>query len=200
MVLLRSFVNPFKFSLVNFATTGATSSQMFPLLWEGINICELNSLKLLAATCGGASPNRNLFCMHFPMTKEDDINLDTDVTYRTGNLFSSETRFIYFISNVPLLMKTTQNCLYNCAKGKYTGYLWKNGMSIIWNDIYDIFYEDRECGLHILPKQSNDLLLKNECQTCSSGSQFNYKSSSLSIWSTRSCRNSTLLFINGLFF
>ena len=30
--LLRSFVNPFKFSLANFATTGATSSQMFPLL------------------------------------------------------------------------------------------------------------------------------------------------------------------------
>ena len=26
--------------------------------------------------------------------------------------------------------------------------------SIIWNHISDIFYEDRECGLHILPKLS----------------------------------------------
>ena len=29
--LLRSVVNPFKFSLANFGTTGATPSQMFPL-------------------------------------------------------------------------------------------------------------------------------------------------------------------------
>ena len=27
-----------------------------------------------------------------------------------------------------------------------------NGMFIIWNHIANIFYEDRECGLHILPK------------------------------------------------
>ena len=36
LVLLRSVVNPFKFSLANFATTGATSSQMFPLLWREV--------------------------------------------------------------------------------------------------------------------------------------------------------------------
>ena len=28
--------NPFKFSLANFATTGVTSSQMFPPLWKAI--------------------------------------------------------------------------------------------------------------------------------------------------------------------
>ena len=39
--LLRSFVNPFKFSLANFATTGATSYQMYPLFWKAIGICEL---------------------------------------------------------------------------------------------------------------------------------------------------------------
>ena len=44
--LLRSVANPFKFSLANFATTGATSSQMFPLLWKVISICELNSLNV----------------------------------------------------------------------------------------------------------------------------------------------------------
>ena len=30
---------------------------------------------------------------HFGMTEEDDINPDTDVTYRTVNLFSSDRRF-----------------------------------------------------------------------------------------------------------
>ena len=39
------------------------------------------------------------------MGKEDDMNPDTDVTHRTVNLFSSDKRFIYFISDVPNLMK-----------------------------------------------------------------------------------------------
>ena len=32
--------------------------------------------------------------------------------------------------------------------------MWNDGMYIIWNHIGDIFYVDRECGLHILPKIS----------------------------------------------
>ena len=38
--LLRSVVNPFTFSLTNFATKYATGSQIFPLFWEAIAICE----------------------------------------------------------------------------------------------------------------------------------------------------------------
>ena len=129
---------------------------MFPLLWKAISICELNSLKVLAVTCDDASPNRKLFRMHFAMTKEDDMNPDANVTYRTVNLFRSEKCFIYFISDVPHLMKTTRNCLYNSGKDRYTRYMWENGMFILWNHISDIFYEDGECGLHILPKLLNE--------------------------------------------
>ena len=63
-----------------------------------------------------------------------------------------EKRFIYFISGVPHLLKTTRNCLYNSGSGKYTHYMWKGEMFILWNHIAEIFYEDRECGLHLLPK------------------------------------------------
>ena len=38
--LIRSIVNPFKFSLANFATNGISASQIFPLLWKAISICE----------------------------------------------------------------------------------------------------------------------------------------------------------------
>ena len=31
-------------------------------------------------------------------------------------------------------------------------FMWNGGMLLIWNHIADIFHEDRECGLHILPK------------------------------------------------
>ena len=69
---------------------------------------------------------------------------DTDVTYRAVNLFSSDKRFIYFISNVLHLMKAARNCLCNSGKSRYTRYMWKNGMFMLWNYISDIFYEYRE--------------------------------------------------------
>ena len=151
--LIRSIVNPFMFSL---ATSGASASQMFLLLWKAISICELNSLKVLAVTCDGASSNHKLFKMHFLMTNEDDMNPDVDVTYKTLNLFSNEKRFIRFIWDVPHLIKTARNCLSSSGSNRCTRYMWNDGMYIIWNHIADIFYEDRECGLHILPKPPNE--------------------------------------------
>ena len=65
------------------------------------------------------------------MTKEDDMNPDTDVTYGTVNLFSSDKSFIHFISDVLHLIKTIRNCLYNSGKDKYTQYMWKNDMFIL---------------------------------------------------------------------
>ena len=44
---IRNDVNPFKFSLANFATTSATCTQMFLLVWKAINICELNNIKIV---------------------------------------------------------------------------------------------------------------------------------------------------------
>ena len=90
--------------------------------------------------------------MHFHMTIDDDVNPDVDVTYRTLNLFSNEKRFIYFISDPPHLIKTTQNCLSNSGAGKFTHFMWNDGQIIVWNHISEIFNEDRECGLHLLPK------------------------------------------------
>ena len=95
--LVRSIVNPFKFSLANFVTKDMQASQIFPLLWKVAGICEL---KVIAVTCAGASGNRKLFKMYFHLTFDDDINPDVDGTYSTRNLHSlQEKRFIYFISD-----------------------------------------------------------------------------------------------------
>ena len=93
--LLRSIVNPFKFSLANFSISGGSASQMFPLLWKAISICEVNFLKVLAVTCDGASPNCKLFKMHFPITNEDVMNPDVDV--RKGNSARKNNLFILFL-------------------------------------------------------------------------------------------------------
>ena len=43
--LVGNTVNQFKFSLVNFAKKDIQASQIFPLLWKPVGICELNYLQ-----------------------------------------------------------------------------------------------------------------------------------------------------------
>lgn len=86
------------------------------------------------------------------MANEEDKNPDVDVTYRTVSWQSSEKRFIYFVSDIRHLIKTTRNFLASSGAVRYTRYMWNNGMFIIWNHIADLFYADREVGLHIMPK------------------------------------------------
>ena len=135
----------FKFSLANFATSAALVSPMFPLLWKAIRICELNSLEVLAVTCDGASPNRNLCKMHFSMTNDmnPDMNPDVDVTYIRPLIYSARKSDL-FIADVPHLIKTARKCFSNSGSNRCTCYVWNNGMYIIWNHIADIFYENAD--------------------------------------------------------
>ena len=96
--LLRSVLNPFTFSLTNFATKYATASQIFPLFWEAIAICETQcTIKVVAATCDGASVNRIFFRMHFGLTHDDELNLDTDFVYRTISLTIQNNTALYLL-------------------------------------------------------------------------------------------------------
>jgi len=154
--LIRSIVNPLKFTLANFATTGATSVQLFPLFWKAVSICELKcKLKSLAVTCDGAALNRKFFSMHSKMVDERHQNPDVDVTYRVVNLFSPE-RYIYFVSDPPHLIKTARNCLSNSGSGKCSRFMWNNDGFILWSHIQEMFYDDQNHGLHLLPKLSYD--------------------------------------------
>ena len=126
---------------------------MFLLLWKTISICEKSSLKVIGVTCNGASPNRKLFRMHCHLTQDDNMKPETGVTYHTRNSLSgAESRFLYFISDVPHLFKAARNCLSNSESGKFTSYVWTGGVFLLWNHVTDIFHKDQECGLHILPK------------------------------------------------
>ena len=63
--LIRSIVNPLSFSLANFATSGITAFQLFPIFWRALAILEIPcNLKVIAAVADGASPNRMFFRMH----------------------------------------------------------------------------------------------------------------------------------------
>ena len=154
--MIRSIVNPLKFSLATFATTGATAAQLFPLIWKAIAICELTcNLKVMTVTCDGASTNRKLFSMHSEMVDEKDINPDVDVTYRVRNMFSPD-RFVYFISDPPHLIKTARNCIANSGAGRCSRFMWNDGSFILWSHIKEMFYDDQNHGLHLLPKLTYD--------------------------------------------
>ena len=148
-------VNPLSYSFATFATTGVTSFQILPSFWQAVGILERINLKVIAATCDGASPNRKFFRMH----KGLDDNPEKGVVYRTKNLVSKEKRYIYFFADVPHLIKTTRNCLSNSGSGRATRWMWNSGMFILWSHISDFYYNDSQNGLKMLPKLTNDHIM-----------------------------------------
>ena len=87
------------------------------------------------------------------------MNPDTDVTYQTVNLFSSDSTYSVltnvlstsFLISILHSIKSSQHCLCNSSKGRCTRYMWSNDMFVLWNCISAIFYEDRKYCLHIFP-------------------------------------------------
>ena len=146
--LVRGVCTELKFGLAHFATTGITAAQLMPLFWEAICILEMTcNLWVIAATSDGASPNRRFFRLHKPL----DGNADGDVCYRTINLYAPH-RFIYFFADAPHLVKTTRNCLKSSGSGTCTRYMWNDGLYVLWQHIAEMFYQDADNGLKLLPK------------------------------------------------
>lgn len=109
LFMVRGITTTLKHTLGYFATAAVTAVQMFPIFWRAVSILEMNcNLAVVAATVDGASPNRRFFQMHAGIQG----NTENDVVFRTKNLFNPE-RNIYFFSDVPHLLKTARNCLFN---------------------------------------------------------------------------------------
>ena len=150
--LVKSIVNPLSFSLATFATTGITSFQLMPIFWKAVCYLESIELKVVAATADGASPNRRFFRMH----KQLDGDSGKPVVYRAKNIHTTENRFIYFFADVPHLIKTARNCLSNSGSGRATRYMWNSGFFILWSHLTQLYHEDLESGLKLVPKLTND--------------------------------------------
>ena len=105
--IFTNLVYPFGF----FASLGFTAAQLFPCTMEAISIIESIGLKVRVLTSDGATPNRKFFDM---LTVEEEGNI-----YWTTNPHD-ESRKIYFMSDVPHLLKTTRNCLENSHWNKNT--------------------------------------------------------------------------------
>ena len=79
------------------ASTGFTTDQLFPLVWEATRILECVGFKLRTWVCDEASPNPKFF-------KTNHLEQETGILYSTINKFEP-SRKIYFISDILHLLK-----------------------------------------------------------------------------------------------
>ena len=89
------------------------------------------------------------------MHKNLDGDSGKDFCYRTINLWAKH-RFIYFICDVPHLIKTARNCLHHSGDGRQTRYMWNAGKHILWQHVCQMYYMDVENELKVLPNISFD--------------------------------------------
>ena len=113
---------------------------------------------MCAAVSDGASSYWKFYEFHAALVRED---YSVDVIHRTINLFAP-SRYIYFFSDAPHLLKTSRNCLFISVTGKHSGLMW-NGCEMIWNYISSLYYADLDQDLHQLPKLIPDHINLASC-------------------------------------
>jgi len=107
---------PLEFPYAQFPVKTITGESLFPIVWEAIRRLETIGLNVISTTCDGAKFNRKFFRLHDPTSA---------LVYKTRNPFSSgESRFMYFIADVPHLLKTVRNCWSNSGSHSKTRELW----------------------------------------------------------------------------
>lgn len=122
-LMVRGIFIHLRFPFAHFPTRNLNASQLFPIVWEGIELLEGAGFKVISITADGASPNKKFFKLHGKVSK-------SKYAYKTNNPFTTEDRSIFFISDVPHLVKTTRNCFSHSFGHGRTRELWVCVISI----------------------------------------------------------------------
>ena len=126
--LVRGLCTNLKHVVAYYFTGNVTSFQLMPLFWKVVAALESTvKLWVLAAVNDGASPNRKFFALHSKLGGK----LPDGLVYKTPNLFC-RGRVIFFFADVPHLMKTARNCLYNSGYGSRSRYMWNDGQYLLF--------------------------------------------------------------------
>lgn len=113
--MVRGLFTRLKFPYVQFSVATASGDILHPIVWQCIEHLEMVGIKVLALVCDGASTNRKFFRMHGKLK---------ELTYKVTNIYADEPRPIFFISDVPHLIKTTRNSWANSCAHTNTRKLW----------------------------------------------------------------------------
>ena len=111
-----------------FLQGNVTSFQLMPPFWRTVAVIEASlNLYVCAAVKDGALPNRTFFHLHSKVAEE--VNCDV---YETPNVFAL-SQFILFFADLPHLMKTVCNCLYNSGSGSHSCLMWNDGQYLVFD-------------------------------------------------------------------
>ena len=101
-LMVRGIFTNLRFPYAQFPTANTNADFLFTIIWEAVERLEFLGFKVMVVTGDGAAPNRKFFRMH-------SSSKDT-LCYKTKNPYTDENRFLFFMSDVPHLLKTTRNC------------------------------------------------------------------------------------------
>ena len=137
--MVKGVSNGLKEVVATFAVGNLTARQMYVWTWEVIGALERSGLAVVAFVSDGCSVNRSFIKMHKPVTK-----LPRGVVFDTINK-ASRGRILYFMSDVPHLLKTIRHCFFNSriVKKKGTRLMTRNGKKIVWDFIIKLFQEKK---------------------------------------------------------
>ena len=140
VLMVRGVTSDLKFPFAAFSTAGVTADFLYPIVWKAISILEVTvKVKVLFCMCDGASANRRFFKLH---AREGD-----NFIHKTINPHDT-TREIFFISDVPHLLKTARNCFSNSYSHSKSRTLWNAGKDISWMHIVKLFEEHCDQNLY----------------------------------------------------
>ena len=107
MLMVRGVFIRLCFPYAQFPCKNISGEVLYPIIWEAIQRLERCGFKVLAIICDGASSNRRFIHMH--------AQEKNSLVYKTKNPFSLGINrpYIFFVYDVPHLIKTARNCLEN---------------------------------------------------------------------------------------
>ena len=85
------------FPIAQFPSANMSGGKLYSVVWDTVQALEVNGLHVVSITCDGASSNRSF--IHISAEK-------CTIPYRLSD-------HIYFFCDVPHLIKTARNCMYN---------------------------------------------------------------------------------------
>lgn len=98
--MVRGLFSSLKFPYAQFPCTSVCGDQFYDIFWEAICRLERCGFKVLACTCDGLSANRRFMKLHNAGSLVEKVL----------NPYSSDGRYLFFLSDPPHLIKTVRNC------------------------------------------------------------------------------------------
>ncbi|XP_066910451.1 uncharacterized protein [Clytia hemisphaerica] len=146
-LMVRAINFHLNYPVAYFAGAGVKGYELYHIIWEAIRILEFLDFKVWFVVSDGASPNRKFYNYH-----KRSENIIDGVVYSTINKFDPSRR-IYFICDVPHLIKTTRNCVANSHAHQNTRELFLDGKEISWQHViglleYDVGIDRDAPGFH----------------------------------------------------